>query len=345
MTKFRLIFSALIATASFALGQNAQAQQTPAVSAETTNSPPPAWFARVNNTEVAVAHYDEAAREAFRNKFFHGKPPEAELNWMLREVGEMIIDQLLLQREVEQRKLEADESEVKNEIEKLDRQYANNPAWIQQREQTLPNLRQHLERKSRVAILERSIRSVTVSSAEVRAYYDKNLELFTEPEKNKLSLILFRIDPSSPRELWEQAQKRAQDTKAEILAGADFAKLAKERSNDHSAPNGGDLGYLHQGMLSPVIEAELSKVKPGELGGPTRTLEGYVVYRLDGRIPANLRDFSTVESRAKELLLRKKSDDTWLSFLDSLRQTAKIEVSPAFEKIMQTPKPGTTSIR
>lgn len=297
------------------------------------------WFTRVNGIEISTASFDREAQEAFRTKFYHGTPPEAEVNYMLRQVGEVIIDRLLLQREIETRKIEADAEEVKVEIDKLEKRYAGNPSWMEQREQALPSLKIHFEVLSRQGQLERLIRNVKVSAEEVRAYYDKNPKLFTEPGKNKLSLILFRIDPSAPGSEWEKTLKRAEDTKAEILAGADFAKLALARSNDHSAENGGDLGYLHQGMLAPSIEAELDAVKPGGIGGPTRTLEGYVVYRLDGRIPAELRDFASVEKRASELLLREKSDQTWLDFLDSLRKSASIEISPAFETIMKTPKP------
>jgi len=93
-------------------------------------------------------------------------------------------------------------------------------------------------------------------------------------------------------------------------------------------------------MLSPVIEAEIAKAKLGETYGPVRTLEGYVVYRLDGRVPSTLREYSAVKNRAKDLWLREKSATTWLTFLDALRKGHKIEISPAFETIMQAPNPN-----
>ena len=331
----RPTLQAFLTSTCLVLSGLAGAQQT----APQAPSPTVAWFARIAGTEVPVAVFDREAQDTFRTKFYHGTPPEAEVNYMLRQVGEVMIDRVLLQREVELRKIEANADEVKAEIDKLEKRYANNPAWLEQREQALPNLRSHHENLSRRGSLERSIREVTVSAEEVRAYYDKKPQLFTEPGKNRVSMILFRIDPSSPASEWEKALKRAEETKAELLAGADFAKLALARSNDHSAENGGDLGYLHQGMLSPTIEAELDSVEPGALGGPIRTLEGYVVYRLDGRIRPELRDFASVEVRARELFRREKSDQTWLDFLDSLRKSVTIEISPAFEAIMQTPKP------
>lgn len=313
--------------------------QTAAPAAPATATPAP-WFARINGVEIPVSSYDQEAREAFRKKFYHGTPPESELNLMLREVGEKMIDEVLLKREVVEKKIAADAAWVKSEIDKLEQRYANSAEWQAQRAQALQSLQAHFEERSRLDTLEKSVRAVATPTAEVRDFYDKNLQLFTEPEKDRLSIILFRVDPSSPTSEWEKAQKLAEMTKTEVLAGADFARLAKERSKDHSANQGGDLGYLHKGMISPAIEAELAALKPGDLGGPTRTLEGYVVFRLDGRIPSNLRDFASVEGRARELYLRQKADATWIQYLDTLQKNATIEISPAFEKIMQTPRKG-----
>jgi parvulin-like peptidyl-prolyl isomerase len=345
----RVLLQVLVASASLSVSGIVVAQAVTAPAAAASAAPgtaqnPAAWFARVNNVEISVASFDQSAKEAFRKKFYHGTPPESEINLMLREVAESMIDQVLLQREVLTRKIAPDPNEVKKELDKLEQRYASSPAWQQQREQTLPNLRAHFEDKSRLKVLEESIRTVTASSDEVRAFYDKNLPLFTEPEKDRLSLILFRVDPSSSSKEWEDAQQQAEKTKAEILGGADFAQLAKERSNDRSASNGGDLGYLHRGMIAAAVETEISKVPLGALGGPTRTLEGYVVYRVDGRIASALRDFASAEPRARELFLRQKADETWLGFLEALRKSATIELGPDFEKIMQAAKPSASPV-
>lgn len=335
----------LLASASIAFSGLGHAQ---AANPSTTAVPPQApttaaWFARVNGVELSAAYYDDEAREAFRTKFYHGTPPESELNQMLRSVGDMLIDRVLLKQEVDVRKISADAAEVKTEIEKIERRYSASPGWAQQREMVLPNLQRYYEDKSRVRLLEQAVRSAPVTDDEVRAYYDKNPAIFTEPAKTRLSIILFRVDPSSPWAEWEKAQKHGEETKAEILAGADFGQLAKERSRDPSAANGGDLGYLHEGMLAPAIESELVNLKPGEVGGPTRILEGVAVFRLVDRTPPQLYDFASSEKRARERIQRTKSDEAWQGFLESLRKAAKIEIGPAFVAVMQPPKPANTA--
>lgn len=300
---------------------------------------PNAWFARVNGVEIASATFDREARETFRNKFYHGTPPEKELNSMLKSVGDRLIDDILLGAEAIQRKMSPNVAEVDAEIAKLDRRFGANSNWVAQRESVLPTLRAHFENASNIRQLEKAIRDVSLPDGEVRDFYQKNPAIFTEPVKNRVSLILIRVDPSSPWSEWEKANQLAGNIKAELTNGADFAKLAAERSQDPSAKQGGDLGLLHEGQLAPAIESELTKLQPGEIGGPVRVLEGYSVFRLVDRIPAKLHDFATVEPRARERYRQIKSDETWQKFIESLRAKAKIEIGPAFGAVMKQPEP------
>lgn len=315
---------------------HAQAAAQAAANAPATQaSDPNAWFARVNGVEIASATFDREAREAFRNKFYHGTPPEKELNSLLKSVGDRLIDQIVLGEEAKRRKIAPIATEVDGEIAKLERRFGANSNWLAQRELVLPTLRSHFEDASNIRQLEKSLRDVSLSEAEIRNFYEKNPAIFTEPAKNKVSIILIRVDPSSPWSEWEKANLAASGIKTELTNGADFAKLAKERSQDPSAKNGGDLGLLHEGQLAPAIETELANLKVGEIGGPVRVLEGISVFRLDERVPAKLHDFANVEPRARERYRQIKSDETWQKFIESLRAQAKIEIGPAFDALMK----------
>ena len=304
---------------------------------DTSNIPADARFATVNGKVLSAAEFDLAAREAYRQKFYHGKPPESEVNRLLRETGQEFIDKILLGEEIERKKIAPDKAAVARELAGYEARYGNSPAWAAQREQALPRLREHLETKSRFTVLEQTVRNVSPSATQIREYYDKNPALFTEPEKVRLSLILLRVDPSSTNAVWEKADQAAADIKKELVGGADFAAMAKQFSDDRSGPSGGDLGYLHRGMLSDTVEAEIDQMKIGDLGGPTRTLEGYVIFRLTDRTKPVLREFADVEGRARDLLTRELSNAAWKSYLADLRSKAKVEIGPAFQQIMSPP--------
>lgn len=80
----------------------------------------------------------------------------------------------------------------------------------------------------------------------------------------------------------EAAKTRAQEARAEVVAGKSFAEVARKYSDDPSAAkNGGDLGPLVRDSLSPAfLEATLA-LKPGELSEPVLTNFGYHVIRLE----------------------------------------------------------------
>jgi parvulin-like peptidyl-prolyl isomerase len=162
--------------------------------------------------------------------------------------------------------------------------------------------------------------------AEVRDYYDSHLELFTEPEKLRLSVILLKVDPGAPDEDWKKAWDEALKISDQIKGGADFAEMARKHSRDKTARNGGDMGYLHRGRVPVAIQDGVDKFKVGEVSAPYKGLEGISVFRLEDRIPADRKAFQRSEQRARELLMRDRRDMAWKTYIERLRAAAKIEV-------------------
>ncbi|MBZ4020923.1 peptidylprolyl isomerase [Rhodobacter sp. TJ_12] len=75
-------------------------------------------------------------------------------------------------------------------------------------------------------------------------------------------------------------KEEAEEILAEIEGGADFAEVAKEKSQDGAAANGGDLGWFGlEQMVQPFAEA-VAAMKDGEVKGPVQTEYGWHVVRL-----------------------------------------------------------------
>lgn len=325
----------LAAIAATLVGGVVHAQHAPHTSGSHTAAQPIQLFATVNGRQISAAEFDATAREAYRRKFYHGKPPEAEVNQMLRQVGQDMIDQILLDAEVVRQKTEPNRAAVEAELATYDLRYKGNPQWEAQRDETLPRIRAFLEGKSRLSELEAKVRKVAPPSAPVlRAYYDKNKDLFTEPEKIHVAVITFGVDPSSPSSRWDATRAEAIATREEILGGADFAEIARLRSTDKSRDLGGDLGYLHRGMLSEEVHTAVDQMKAGDVSQPIRALEGYVLVKLVERLPARLRAFADVETRARDLWLREASELAWKNFLIKIRSEANIVIAPEFKELM-----------
>ena len=142
-----------------------------------------------------------------------------------------------------------------------------------------------------------------------------------------MSLILLAVEPSAPPQAWAAADAEAAELVRRLREGADFEALARRRSDDLSARDGGDMGYLHDGMLSRQAEAVIAALDPGEIADPVRVLEGVAVFRLVERHPSRPLDFERVRERVAELWRRAREEERWQELLAALRASTPIEIS------------------
>lgn len=281
----------------------------------------------VNGKSISAQEYETLFAATIRERFYHGKIPEGETEKVRKEALDQLIERVLMEQEAEKRGLKPDQAKLEAAVASYEARYGGSAMWQQQRERLLPDLRAQLSRMDVVEQMEYSLRKVSERTAEeVRAYYDQHPENFTEPEKLHLSTILLRVDPSAPKIIWDKAREEAQGIYKRIKAGADFAELAKLHSNDDSSIRGGDLGYLHRGMLPEALQAQVDSFKQGVVAEPITLLEGIALFRLDGRVPPKLRDFKDVEQRAGELCQRDRETRARGVAIARLRKDAKIEI-------------------
>lgn len=294
-------------------------------------------YATVNGKPVTQAEFHSAYATFLRQKYYHGQVPQDQLVQARKEVSEKLIDRILFLEEVERRGIAADNAEVEKQIQVYEQRYASNPNWQKSREVMLPGLRQQLAQQDRLSRLEQAVRDVPAPNPdEVKAFYAAKPELFTEPEKVRLHTILLAVDPSSAQPVWDAAIREAEAIVKRIRGGADFAEQARMASKDASAEQGGDMGYLHRGMLPESLQAKVDQFKVGEVSEPIQMLQGVGVFRLDDRIAPKLQDFSRVAERAADLLHRERKEKAWQDLVNKLRSTAKIVIheptTPATEK-------------
>ncbi len=287
-------------------------------------------FAVVGEVVIRGEAYERAYYQAARQKFYHRKPPQGEVDNLRREVGDRLIHRVLLLAEAKRLGLQPDPSGIDKAIAEYDARYGQSAQWRERREALLPGLREHLAQKDLLEQIERRARSGPApTEAQAKAYYAAHPEQFTEPAKSRLSAILLKVDPASPQVAWDKAREEAEQIVKRLRAGSDFAEMARLHSADRSAAKGGDLGYLHGGMLQEGMQKVVDALKPGEISAPVLVLEGIAIVRLVSREPAQRRAFADVKDRAAALWEREQSDARWSAFLARLRaaQTIRIDAS------------------
>jgi len=299
-----------------------QAQDEPLPSAA---DPDP--VARVNDHEITREQFDSYFSAARRQEYYHRNPPPEELETFRIETIQQMIDHLLLQDEARRRGIEPDEQAVQERLEQLESRFANSPDWEEQKDETLASVRSQLEDGSRVEILETQTRDVGgPTEDQLRAHYDSNPDSFTEPSQRRVSLILFKVDPSSTQEVREATLAEAQGIVDRLNHGEDFAMLAEAYSTDPSAENGGDMGWMHEGLLNDQAEVALDELEVGAVSAPVRVLEGYAILRLDEVKNPQKHSLENVHERATSLWKRDAGEKAWEDLIDSLRSAAQIEI-------------------
>ena len=287
-----------------------------------------AVLAKVGGEIITAEEYRLAVHAGMRQKFFHGRVPEEKLRAFREEVAHSMIDRVLVLQEARRREMQADARWVDQKVAEIEARYSDRPDWRKNRDQWVAGLRRELEAQSIVDQLRAQVENVARPDRDtVRAYYRAHEEKFTTPERQRVSLILLKVEPWSKAPVWRAAEEEAQRLVGQLRGGADFAELAKLHSADGSAEHGGDLGYVHRGMFSEEAQAAIDALTPSGISNPVRLLQGFAVFRLEERIAPKLNPFEEAADRAEALWVRERKAQAWQDLLENLRTHTAIEVN------------------
>src|SRR5689334_25021084 len=113
----------------------------------------------------------------------------------------------------------------------------------------------------------------------------------------------------------------AKDIEAQLKSGADFAKLAKEKSKDPGAAEGGDLGYCTKDQMVPEFAEAAFKLDKGQVSDPVKTQFGWHIIRVEDKRTKPVPEFDKVKDQIETYVTRKAQAD----YIHKLQETAKIE--------------------
>jgi peptidyl-prolyl cis-trans isomerase D len=133
------------------------------------------------------------------------------------------------------------------------------------------------------------------TDAQIQAEYEKRKDSFNVPEQVTAAHILISVKPDAGPEADALAKARAENIAARAKAGADFAKLANENTDDPSGKGtGGQLPPFSRGQMVPEFEEAAFSMAPGEIRGPIKTQFGYHIIKLISKTPARTRTLEEV---------------------------------------------------
>ena len=189
-------------------------------------------------------------------------------------------------------------------------------------------------------LLEKEVTSkITVPEADIKKFYDENQDKFKQPEGYRASHILIGIDPKATPEEKKKAKEKAEAVRKKILAGDDFATLAKAESTCPSKEKGGDLGTFGKGEMVPAFEKATAALKPGEISDVVETQFGYHVIKLTEKTSGVVK-LDESKEKIETYLKQTKAQKAVVDYIAKLKEKATIEKPAA-----ATEKPATTAIK
>lgn len=298
-------------------------------------------FARVNAEVIPAAQYFEKFNKGVRETFYHGKVSEKELADFREKVTTDLINHELLLQEANRLGINPDPKVIEKEIEVKTQKYRQQKNWQQSKQAIIGSIKREIEADNVIDQLKQHTQSIAKPSiTAIKRYYHDHPDKFTAPKKWNVSMILLKVAPSSPNSDWQQASALAKDLVNKLKQGENFEELARIHSGDESAADGGNMGFIHTGMLSKPAQKVLNTLREGQVSDPVVLLKGVAIFRLNAVQDAVLNKFEDVKNRAGELLLRELEDQAWKNLIITLRRKSNIQINKSVvESAGVRPKP------
>ncbi|TKF81685.1 peptidylprolyl isomerase [Vibrio kanaloae] len=190
--------------------------------------------------------------------------------------------------------------------EQIEQYYQENPAAYTRPEQA---------KVSYIELSAETLKSqLEVSDEEAQKYYQEHLDKYSTEEQRKVSHILVQGDDEA----------KAQSILDELSAGADFATLAEEKSDDFgSADVGGDLGWIERDVMDPAFEdAAFALETIGDITGLVKSDFGYHIIKLDELKASQAQSYQEVAAEIKQELIDQHAVDQFYEKQTELEKVA-----------------------
>ena len=164
--------------------------------------------------------------------------------------------------------------------------------------------------------------SFTPSDVDVQAYYDNNLDRYTEEVDLRVSHILLRTQDQELADVQAQAESIA----AEARNGADFAELARRYSEDEGTREaGGDLGRITRGQMVPEFEGAAFALEQDEVSDPVTSMFGVHVIKATEKTGGATQTVDEVRDAIVDLLQQESAD----ARASALAEAMSLEINEA----------------
>jgi len=151
-------------------------------------------------------------------------------------------------------------------------------------------------------------KAATTDEAMKKVYEDASKQITGEAEVHARHILV-------------ESEDDAKAIAAELKKGADFAELAKKKSKDPGASDGGDLGFFTKDQMVPEFSAVAFTLEPGKISDPVKSQFGWHIIKVEEKRNRQAPAFEQVKPQIETYVTRKAQAD----YVAKLREAAKVE--------------------
>jgi len=256
---------------------------------------------------------------------------EARTNAIRREVLERLIDDELLAQQAAELKLTVSSDEIDRAIGQIKHDYGLTDAQLKdellKQGLSMAAYRQNTKKEIlKYRVLNIAVGSkINVGDSEVQSYYERHMK--SANVQLRASHIYIAIPDDADNATVLEREKLAQSLLVRAQKGEDFAKLAREYSQDPGTRSeGGDLGFIGRDILPKPLEELLFSMHVGDVRGPVRADRGFHVIKLVDKRMKEAKPFAEVQDDIRIRLRQREMERQTKIYLSDLRKKVLVDI-------------------
>ncbi|MBO8137022.1 MAG: peptidylprolyl isomerase [Desulfotomaculum sp.] len=302
----------------------------------------------VNGEKIALQEYNKRVEE-IKNNFkeqgidFESQQGKELENNIKKRVLDNMIEEVLIRQQAKKEGVSPTKEDVDKKLNEIKESYQTKEEYkkaLKDNKISEKELQQiilnELAAQNLYNKVTADVKEAAVGQAE--NYYQQNKDQFTVPEKLKTRHILFLVNEEDRADIPvkrsdEEAKKLAQQVIAQLDQGADFAELAKQKSEDPGSKNTGGLYTFspEQGMTDQNYAAAAQSLNEGEYTKqPVRSQYGYHIIKLEEVIPQEVKPFKEVKDYIIQKLTREAKLEYYRSYIEDVKEKSDIKKNVKF---------------
>jgi parvulin-like peptidyl-prolyl isomerase len=256
----------------------------------------------------------------------------ARASALRHEVLERLIDDELILQQAGELKLTISNEQIDSSIEEIKRQNSIDDKQLREalkgQGMSMATYRADIKRQLlRFRVINIAVGSrVSVSDEDIKTYYERHMKTGSNTQV-RASHIFVSIPEGADAAAVAEKQAQAQRVLERARKGEDFAKLARELSDDPATRGeGGDLGFFGKDMLPKPIEEMVFAMNVGDIRGPVRADRGFHVIKLVDRRIKEAKPLEEVKDDIRMQLRQKEMERQTKTYLAELRKKTLVDI-------------------